>query len=586
MRGVLLALSIAAVLATLVPIGCNSSSGTGAADSGVCVPVDATITASVASAGSGTCASCIRTQCMAQAQACADDCTCNDVSVSALACVEGLGGNASVAAATSCLVPLANSSDSTLLQFGQCLETQCAQPCGATPSDGGCSPVDASLSALLAAGSGACEGCLQSHCTAAAASCSGSCTCNAVAVAAVECLASLGGSATVASSSACAAPVIGSANLQLVAVGGCLLDSCPAACGVPSDAGPVDASSGSSGGGSSGSGSGITGAGDSGSIGVDASGISAAATGIAVDASGYVFVAHSNGISVFNSLTTASPLQLLAQVSQAMPGDAGVALLTPNGAGGIAVDSAGHLLVANYYETSGSNGCYFQPPSSYGSDVASYTDHSTSSTPPSLTFNSILVGNPMNATLDAGTALDCASGVATAPDGSAVFVVLIDGLRVFDGSGNLLASAPYPSFTNPNGIAFDPTSRYVYVTDANNGVVDQYLFTPPGGASATLTLTNTITVQGDADALEPLNVAVDSQGNVYVSVLVSPNIYVYSSTGTAMGPLTLQAPNSGACGGLLAFDSADRLYLACGSESVGVYAKQSGSSWQLVGETP
>ncbi len=599
MRGVLVALRVGAVAVTLVPFGCNSSSGSGAADSGPCMPIDATIAASVTSAASGPCGTCVDTQCSPQVQACSTDCTCNDVSVTALACIAGLGGNASLSAAANCLAPLANSSTTgALAQLGQCLEANCPSACGAAPGDGGCAPADASLSALLDAGIGPCAACLQSSCSAAVSTCAATCACNAAAVPAFECLANLGAATTVESAGACVAPLIGAASLQLAGVGACLLDSCPTVCGVASDAGPADtgaasssgSSSGSSTGGGSGSG-GITGAGsDSGGIGGDGSAATSYPTGIAVDPAGYVFVAHSNSISVFSPLAATPGLALEPgqQATQSTSVSGGVTVLSPIGAGGIAVDGLGHLLVANYYETSVSSGCYFNPSAAtpaYGSDVASYVDHSSSSAPPALSFNTILVGNPMNTELDAGVALECASGVAAAANGT-VFVASTDGLRVFDGAGNLLASAPYPSYTNPNGIAFDPTSSSVYVTDSNNGVVDQYQFNPSGSPASALTLTRSITVQGDAGGLQPLNVAVDGNGDVYVSVLASTTIYVYSATGAALAPIGITPPSGSVCSGLLAFDAMNRLYLPCGDESVGVYAQQSGGTWQLVGSTP
>lgn len=288
-------------------------------------------------------------------------------------------------------------------------------------------------------------------------------------------------------------------------------------------------------------------------------------TGIAVDSAGYVFVSTASSVDVFSPMPALQFLQVVQPMQQG-DADGGTPLVTPNGVQGLALDGAGHLLVANFYETLGSNGCFFQPPSSYGSDIASYLDNGNAVNPPALAFNSIVVGNP------ASTTLDCAVGVAVKP-GTGTFVAAQGILKAFDLSGNAITSAPYPSQANASGVAVDPTSNFVYVADYNNGAIDQYTF-----SGSALTLARTISVNGGSS--EPRAVAVDPSGNVYVAnPLGASKISVYSSAGTLTGQIPV------VCADSLAFDATGRLYVGCQTGGVVVYANQA-NTWTVVGGIP
>jgi alpha-tubulin suppressor-like RCC1 family protein len=178
---------------------------------------------------------------------CSLDCTCNAAALDALTCIEDLGGNASLAAGSTCVAPLVNSSDTTLSNLGSCLVGSCRVACGGAAADAGaCDAVGTPLTALLDAGTGACESCLQASCTSSIATCAGDCACNATAVAALECLANLGDGATLASATACLGPVAaGASNPALAGLGVCLYAHCEATCGTAADGG-TDASDASS----------------------------------------------------------------------------------------------------------------------------------------------------------------------------------------------------------------------------------------------------------------------------------------------------------------------------------------------------
>jgi hypothetical protein len=119
----------------------------------------------------------------------------------------------------------------------------CNSSSGNGPDASTCTPVDASLTASLAAGgSGACNTCIQMQCATEVGTCSNDCTCNDPAVQALSCIEGLGSSATIAGETACIAPLANSSDTVLKGLGSCLLTQCQTACGgSPSEAGGCDA---------------------------------------------------------------------------------------------------------------------------------------------------------------------------------------------------------------------------------------------------------------------------------------------------------------------------------------------------------
>jgi hypothetical protein len=233
-----------AAFAMLAGAGCHSSPGAvSSAQDAACTPADATVASSL-SADGGACNACILSSCQTDLSLCSSECVCNDMALGALACLEDLGGNASIAAVTSCVSPLANASEPQLSELGGCVLTSCVDACGGGSRDSGaCDAVGTRLTALLDAGSSPCESCLQTSCQGAIATCSASCDCNASAVTVLECLADLGDATSLGSASACLGPLQAAViNTPLAGVGACLVGTCGAVCGAASDAGS-DASS-------------------------------------------------------------------------------------------------------------------------------------------------------------------------------------------------------------------------------------------------------------------------------------------------------------------------------------------------------
>jgi hypothetical protein len=145
---------VTAGVAAAVIVACHSSTPPashpdgGAADpnEGICLPADGSISA-VADLDAGLCSSCVRAQCGSLIAACANDCTCNDLSLQMLGCLDGTSSPTSVATVTDCIATAASSTDSTLSDLASCL-VGCAGTCGAedaaacgdacsTPEDGG-----------------------------------------------------------------------------------------------------------------------------------------------------------------------------------------------------------------------------------------------------------------------------------------------------------------------------------------------------------------------------------------------------------------------------------------------------------------
>lgn len=277
---------------------------------------------------------------------------------------------------------------------------------------------------------------------------------------------------------------------------------------------------------------------------------------VTVDSAGYVFVATDDGVDVYSPYPALALLQSLGQ-SQVGLADAGTPLLSPDGIAALAIDGAGHLLVGNTYETAEPGGCFFTPPSAYGSDVVSYADESTATSPPSLGMGALLLGNPTP------TKLGCLTGLG-AKAGATIFLTTEDAASAFDLAGNPVATVSYPGYPNVEGIAADPSSNYVYASDYNQGAVYQLTL-----SGTTLTLTSTLSINGGSS--EPTGITVDASGNVYVSDTLS-GIDIFSNTGAQTG----QIPS--VVGKSLAMDATGHLYVdESGAGAVLVYTNVSGT---------
>jgi hypothetical protein len=233
----------AALLAAGVGVGCTSTaSGPAPGADASCTPADASVSAFLSvDAGSPACQACIRNTCTSAINACSMNCECNRTALSAVDCIENLGGSASIGSLASCVQDLTGSNNADLEGLGVCL-TSCESACATAPPDG-CAPADATVTSYLDADAGACSACLQAQCATQVAQCSGDCTCNATVVTALRCVDGLGASTSISSATACVAPVLGAVDPDVLAVGECLVESCGATCGVQAPEAGTDAAS-------------------------------------------------------------------------------------------------------------------------------------------------------------------------------------------------------------------------------------------------------------------------------------------------------------------------------------------------------
>ncbi len=126
----------ASYLASCILSCAGSCEDASAVDAG-CGSVDASITALLGSGSTG-CEDCLQSSCHLQANACAQDCTCNAEAVTAVECLANLGSAPSVAAATACVAPVAAAQpDSGLADLGGCLYASCSVACGLATPDAG-----------------------------------------------------------------------------------------------------------------------------------------------------------------------------------------------------------------------------------------------------------------------------------------------------------------------------------------------------------------------------------------------------------------------------------------------------------------
>jgi DNA-binding beta-propeller fold protein YncE len=113
-------------------------------------------------------------------------------------------------------------------------------------------------------------------------------------------------------------------------------------------------------------------------------------------------------------------------------------------------------------------------------------------------------------------------GVAVTPDGSRIFVGATEGdriARIFDPAGNELGSLQPPLSTGaehvPVYLAADPVNGEIYVTDRPTGNI--YIYDQAG------TYQRTFNPGTEFDGWQPLGIAFDTAGNLYVSdVSITP----------------------------------------------------------------
>lgn len=138
--------------------------------------------------------------------------------------------------------------------------------------------------------------------------------------------------------------------------------------------------------------------------------------------------------------------------------------------------------------------------------------------------------------------VDAPVGVAVTPNGDRIYVTESAGeleLKVLDSSGTILAAGvppdSQPSNRVPVYVARDPLTGELYVTDRLNGVINIY--------DAAGTYARTYTPPTDIEAWQPLGVAFDDAGLLYVTEVGSAEhrILVIDRAGTLLRTVTTRS---------------------------------------------
>ena len=153
------------------------------------------------------------------------------------------------------------------------------------------------------------------------------------------------------------------------------------------------------------------------------------------------------------------------------------------------------------------------------------------------------------------------AGVAVSPSGDRIYVSQSEGNRVslvFDASGNQLGTMAPPESTGtdhaPVYLAVDPLTSEVYVSDRLAGAI--YVYDRDGAFQRTFTLAE------PRDGWQPLGLAFDAKGSLYVTDLSGPfqKILVIDRTATVVRTLgessKLSFPNG------VAVDGAGNVYVS------------------------
>ncbi len=126
-------------------------------------------------------------------------------------------------------------------------------------------------------------------------------------------------------------------------------------------------------------------------------------------------------------------------------------------------------------------------------------------------------------------------GIAVTPDGDRIYVTESGGdkvVAIFDGGLNRIGTAAPPAETGaehlPVYIAIDPLTEEVYVTDRPTGSI--YIYDRDGRYQRTYTPAE------PAAGWQPMGIAFDADGLLYVTVLSgpSPSVQVFDRTGTVV----------------------------------------------------
>jgi hypothetical protein len=241
--------------------------------------------------------------------------------------------------------------------------------------------------------------------------------------------------------------------------------------------------------------------------------------GIAVDASGKIYVANLSGYRVA-TFTAAG-----AATTPMIP-EIGVA----NSVYSMALDGAGNIHVADlldYHDTNTANAQY--------GDIATYTANGTLSSP---TFNlaeltsgpCAIVNSPHSAkptcydpssiAVDSSGKIYVLSGYTPPPPPATQYYFI---LTTYMANGTP-TSPTIPLAAKPTALAVDAAGK-IYVANYNNAVTTY----TPSGTQTTLTITTGLN--------EPYGIAVDAAGKIYVTNKGNNTVTVYKTDGTLTNPM-------------------------------------------------
>jgi DNA-binding beta-propeller fold protein YncE len=153
------------------------------------------------------------------------------------------------------------------------------------------------------------------------------------------------------------------------------------------------------------------------------------------------------------------------------------------------------------------------------------------------------------------------SGIAVSPSGDRIYVTQTEGDRsgvVFDGGGNKVATMAPPEATgtdhSPVYLAIDPLTKEVYVSDRLTGAI--YIYDRDGAYQRTFTLAE------PRPGWQPLGLAFDTSGNLYVTDLSGPAQKVLVIDRTAAVVRTLGEASKLSFPNGVAVDGAGNVYVS------------------------
>jgi uncharacterized protein (TIGR03437 family) len=267
-----------------------------------------------------------------------------------------------------------------------------------------------------------------------------------------------------------------------------------------------------------------------------------APAGLAIDGAGDIFIADA-GNNVVREVTPDGKIQTIAgNGTQGYSGDFGVAtqaqLHSPSG---VAVDASGNLYIADSgnnvireVTTDGSISPFA------GNGLASYSGDSGTSS--ATTPTQAGLHNPLDVAVGPNGTIyivDTGNSLIRTVSGGAINYVAGSGSVGFAGDGGSATATttntgPGVALYGPRAIAFDSAGNY-YLADSGNGRIRKV---NSKGTISTVAGNGTLGFAGDGSAAtganlnQPSGVALDSQGNIYIADTLNARIRKVSSSGT------------------------------------------------------